>query len=246
MLEYGFKFDDVADENAKKNMLELKELMANEDVPELSNEQMLHFLVRTDYELQTAKAAINTCYQLKLKAPSIFNDKTIESTRIWFERIELCTMPERTEDGCAVVFVRLIDTNYKNMVVDHYFKVLFMTISLMHITVVKIGILRTALAYLQHGLPVKIKAIHCINTMSFIGTLMKMVRPFIDTSFMQKLHFHSGNMDLEAFHSKHLEKRCLPEDLGGDLPPTRVLHERHVQTMSDLEQYFIDEENQRK
>ncbi|KAK4878308.1 hypothetical protein RN001_010814 [Aquatica leii] len=266
-VKFGYTADKIIDETTKENIEALRQLLVDENLPELTNEQILQFLWRSGHDLCEAKRIITGCYHLRAKVPQIFsNRKARTDLNKIFGQLEICTMPERTEDGNAILFVRVIDTNYKNISMEDYFKAYFMTldsllyqgplkgvitiydltgISLMHLTRIKLSVLKTIIAYLQEGLPVEIKQVHCLNCSSFMDAVLKLIKPFVRNDFLEKSHFHTRNVDMDAFYANHLEKKYLPEDLGGDLPSTKTLHERNVQLLADLEEHFDAEEAQR-
>lgn len=51
---------------------------------------------------------------------------------------------------------------------------------------------------------------------------------------------------MEEFYEKWVPKEYLPSDLGGDLPPTDVLHEETNKRLIELKTFFKEEEDQRK
>lgn len=68
------------------------------------------------------------------------------------------------------------------------------------------------------------------------------MKPLIRTDFMQKVHFHSTNMNYEKFYEEWIPKCCLPSDYGGELESIDELHNKHRKTILKMRDYFLLEE----
>lgn len=51
-------------------------------------------------------------------------------------------------------------------------------------------------------------------------------------------------MDYEKFYQEHIPKSHLPSDFGGDLESVSVLNKKHRESLMELRDYFLAEEEQ--
>lgn len=51
-------------------------------------------------------------------------------------------------------------------------------------------------------------------------------------------------MDYEKFYKDCIPKSCLPSDFGGDLESVAELHKSHRESLMELREYFLMEEQQ--
>lgn len=64
------------------------------------------------------------------------------------------------------------------------------------------------------------------------------------SQLLNKIHFHSSNMDYEKFYQECIPQSHLPSDFGGSLESVEVLHQRHRESLMELRDYFMMEEDQ--
>lgn len=65
------------------------------------------------------------------------------------------------------------------------------------------------------------------------------------SELLEKIHFHSSNMDYEKFYRECIPKSHLPSDYGGDLESVEVLNKRHREGLVELREFFLMEEQQK-
>lgn len=71
-----------------------------------------------------------------------------------------------------------------------------------------------------------------------------MVKPFISTGLLSRIHWHTSDMDYEKFYEDHIPKHCLPSDYGGDLGSVEELNQQHKRKLMEMNEYFLLEEKQ--
>lgn len=71
------------------------------------------------------------------------------------------------------------------------------------------------------------------------------MKPFVRSELLNRVHFHSSNMDYEKFYEECIPKTHLPSDFGGDLESVEVLHRNHRKSLMELRDYFLMEEHQK-
>lgn len=111
-------------------------------------------------------------------------------------------------------------------------------VGLMHLTRVNLGSIKKFFAYLQEGVPGKLRAIHILNVVYFFDKILSMIKPFMRAEILKcvrlklsrlyhnnwivifvsllQLYLHSSSMDYEKFYADHIPKSCLPSDFGGN------------------------------
>lgn len=77
----------------------------------------------------------------------------------------------------------------------------------------------------------------------FINFCPGLIKPFVMSGLLNKIHFHSSNMDYEKFYEECIPKSHLPSDFGGDLGSVKELHDKHRKDLMELRDYFMMEEN---
>lgn len=69
-----------------------------------------------------------------------------------------------------------------------------------------------------------------------------MIKPFIRSHLMNRVHFHSTNLNYEKFYEEWIPKSCLPSDYGGDLDSIEELHEEHRPALKKMSEFFLLQE----
>ena len=105
--------------------------------------------------------------------------------------------------------------------------------------------IRKGLRFLQEASPFDVKAIHILNTTSFLNKIISLVKPYLRSETLKKIHFHPSNMDYGKFYTEYIPKSCLPSDYGGDLESIEVLHKRQIEEFMQMRDYFLMEEQQK-
>lgn len=246
----------------------MKTWLTTQNLPKLTDEQIVLFLLSCNNEQEPTQATIKSFYAVRNSAPGLFDNRTIkrEDIQKQLKTVEFCLFPERTDDGCVVIYHGLQNTAYSQYEMEPTHKLLYMTLDaalydyppeglimlfnmkgmgVMHLTRFRLGLIKIFFPYLQKGLPLRLKSIHVLNTGYFIDKVMAIIKPFAKKEVLDMVHFHPADMDMELFYEKWVPKRCLPEDLGGDLPPVRDLHQNNIEKLTDMDAYFKEEELQR-
>jgi len=269
-IKYGFTAQQILNEGRIKqeDIDNIKAWLSTQNYPELTDEQIILFLLSCYKEQEATRTTIKVFYSTRNGAPNLFDNRNMDRQDIQkqLKTVEFCVFPERTEDGCAVIFHRLYDTYFSHYDMEPSMKLLFMTldaaihdhpptglvilfdmkgVGLMHLTKARLGLIKVFFQYLQEGLPVRLKTIHVLNSVYFLDKVMAIIKPFMKKEVMEQVHFHPSNMDMELFYKNCLPKKCLPEEIGGDLPSVRVLHEDNIKKLTEMEPYFDAEEQQR-
>ncbi|EZA49213.1 alpha-tocopherol transfer protein-like isoform X1 [Ooceraea biroi] len=94
--------------------------------------------------------------------------------------------------------------------------------------------LKKMMYYIQEAAPVRIKALHIINTMPVVDRLFNLMKPFIKTELLDLLHFHSSlNTLMEC-----LPIEALPNEYGGKAGPIQEIVDEHIKLLEEFRDWF--------
>ncbi|KAK4878307.1 hypothetical protein RN001_010813 [Aquatica leii] len=269
-LSLGYRAVEILRQNIikKQDVDEISAWLKKESLPVYSDEQIIQFLLACNSVVDATKKTIQTYGEISNSCNEIFSNKNVTRADLqkYLKVAEICVLPERTDDGCVVLFNRLVDTNYKNFELGAYFTILTMAIesalfeypvngliividvsgtTWKHMFCLRLDLIRIYSHFLQEGLPVRLRKVCLINSSPILDTFMTVLRPFTKSEVMEKVNtFKAG--DIESFYEKCLPKRLLPLDYGGEMPSVKILHENQVEKFKTLGNYFDAEEKQRK
>jgi len=220
----------------------------------ITDKQLLLFLDSCG-GIEGASKVLKTYYKIKKNSPEHFFNRDPQSPKIQqcLGHQDYFYLPN-TPRGDLVVFHRLSSSKSSDYHFDEAIKTFFMTIEscllhngprdgaiflfdmkgvgLMHLTRVNLGSIKKFFAYLQEGVPGKLRAIHVLNVVYFFDKILSMIKPFMKAEI------------LKCFYEEHIPKSSLPSDFGGDLESVAELHEKHCKELMRLRNYFIAEEQQ--
>ncbi|XP_066144708.1 alpha-tocopherol transfer protein-like [Euwallacea fornicatus] len=240
----------------------------SESLPEIQDELIVIFLLSCEHDIPLTKNTIIMYYKCKKNGPEIFDNWNME--RLDLKRamntVGLSSIPVRTDEDYVVHYFKLQDTNYSNFDLIPAMTVSYMLldisqerdppkgliviidtkgVGLMHLVKLKMSALKKYLEFLQEGLPIQIKTIHIINTVSFFGKIMNLIKIFMKSELITMIQTHPPNASQERLFSI-VPKKCWPADYGGDLPSVEELHKRTIQQFNEKQDFWALEEEIRK
>ncbi|KAK9875982.1 hypothetical protein WA026_011082 [Henosepilachna vigintioctopunctata] len=270
--KYEFTLQDVLQEKhiSQDEITELRIWMPTVNLPVISDEMILTFIIACRRDIEGAKRALTAYFLCKNRSPEIFNDRDIDSEELSFTTnvIYHASMPVETDDECVVHMFKLNDTKYYNFHFNAVAKLCFMLVDislnrksppsglkvvidakgagLMYLTRMKLKVLRKLLEYLQEAMPMNMKEIHVLNTILLVDKIIFMLKPFMKPELYKMLHLHPNNTNLEEFSQNYIPKKCLPSDYGGELPSFEELNKKTIERYRELKDFFESEERMRK
>lgn len=235
----------------------------------LTDKQLLLFNHACYFKMDNTKKCIENYYYARKNAPEHFDNRDLDSNELRpsTESLEFSILPHRTADNYDILFHQLYHTEPSKYVLDAGIRLLLMTgdaaqvkrgpadgliilfdmhgVKLTHLTRLSMSSLRKFFFYLQEAMPVRMKAIHVMNSVSFIDKLMAILKPFMNKYLLSLIHFHTGSVNMEQFYKDVIPKHCLPAKYGGDLPETDILSRENLEVLREIQPYFVAEEAQR-
>lgn len=234
----------------------------------LCDESIVLFLLSCENNVEKTKITITEHYKLKAEAPELFDDRNVsgDDIKTVFDTWIISTFPFRGANNNAIHYFQLEDSSYYKMDNIAFLKTALMLIDitlekdppngfvtiidfkasrLSHLAKFKLAATKKFLAYLQDGLPMKLDAIHVMNTKSFIIKLFNVLKACIKSELLEKIHFHSQNIPLGVLNTI-APKEGLPLEFGGDLPSLKELHQHTKKQFNRRQKYWIAEERMRK
>ncbi|KAK9500990.1 hypothetical protein O3M35_002133 [Rhynocoris fuscipes] len=236
-----------------------------EQLPPISEAKLILFHHSCYYEMEATKSCILVYYRMRKNTPEFFWNRDVTSP----ELKESCKvlygacLPLRDPNGYYITYLALQDYDYSKFKLGDAVKLVFMAVDAIlncegtspgHIVLINIEgarlghltkftprLVKKLFEFIQEGIPIRLKAIHVINSFSIVDKFMILARPFIKKELLEILHFHYGGF--EEVH-KVLPKYCLPSDFGGELQSCAELHEKFVEWMAKLAPTFLEEQKE--
>ncbi|KAK4878814.1 hypothetical protein RN001_011320 [Aquatica leii] len=265
---FGFTVSDVVKKGlTSEENVEIIKKWSKSKWPQLTEEQIAVFLIACNNSQDLTKHTIESNIRIKNSSPNLFKNRNLdnENLRKISQAMTFSVMPERYQD--TVIFViNMNDSNYKNYCQESHFKLYFMVIdsivhdnpprdaiiivdskksSLMHITTIRLNLLKLHSEYFERGLPIACKAVHFINSSYALSCCVNFTKPFIRSDLFQKLHFHHGTHNDTIPETLSIPKRYLPKEYGGELKSVRYYHQQTMDKLIQMQPYFDLEEQQR-
>lgn len=191
------------------------------------------FLNSAKGDIDAAAEKIEKYYELKQTTPEFFKNRDLAAPEIQacFENCYYVGLPV-TPNNCSVILHKLRSPDPKDYDFDNAVKTYIMKVesyayengprsgtifiddlegtNFWHLFRPTISSVRKGMKFLQEGSPLDVKEIHIFNTVWFFDKIIAIVKPFIRSEMLNRIHFHPANMDYEKFYKQYIPKSCLP------------------------------------
>lgn len=273
-LDFNFTANDVINQKrtTKENIDAIKNWLfidTEKCIPgKIQDELIVLFLLSCDNDIELTKKTVKAYYKYRKECPDIFDDRRMERKCLQkaFNTMRMVTIPIRTDDNDVIIYFSLRDTSHSNFELLPIMKGSFMLIdaqqhgnppdsltylidmkgfSPMHITKLRPDPLNKYFSYLGEGLPIKLKAMHFLNSNYFLEKLLLLIGPFLNPNVKKRLHMHPPGMPMEEL-IKFIPKKCLPKELEGDLESEEELCKKTMESLKNKEKFWEIEEKLRK
>ncbi|KAG8035436.1 hypothetical protein G9C98_006882 [Cotesia typhae] len=216
-------------------------------LPKILDSDLVLFLSSNYYDLERAKATIESFYTIRTNAKEYFSSRDPlknQELRQSFQTVTFMPLDGETPEGYKIFFGRLINYDpskfmwtssmkYLHMSLDlsmftqgaakgHVFIFDMSNATLGHSTRMSVLGCRKLINYLQEGLPIRLKGIHFIKSLTIV----------------QIVHVHTNDETLEKFVPVDL----LPNESGGKAGPLMEIHQKHIKFLEDHRDFFLEEE----
>ncbi|XP_047505621.1 alpha-tocopherol transfer protein-like [Pieris napi] len=96
---------------------------------------------------------------------------------------------------------------------------------------------RDFILFLLEGMPVRVHKVYGINAPSYYDKLYSLVKPVLPAELCNIIHFFH---DYESLH-KHIDKKYLPVEYGGDAPSTKTENQDWIKRINEQRKMFLDD-----
>ncbi|XP_059622651.1 alpha-tocopherol transfer protein-like [Phlebotomus argentipes] len=259
--EYA-KHRDLKREDVR-NILEW--LCRQPHLPNITESEAIFFLYACYNSIEQTKKTIDNYYTIRTHTVDLFRNRDVCTKEMLDISNVMLFTPLLNEhpQGYKVMYCRLMDpdvTKYihvdavklYNFVFDHWLwtegtapgHVLIVDMdsaSLGHATRMSLSVAKKYLHFLQEAIPVRLKGLHVINTLSFIDKILALVRPFVKKELVSLVHFHT---DMETVYPM-IPQKMFPKEFGGKADSILELHKKMKEKLFANRDFFLHEENTR-
>ncbi|XP_014472010.1 PREDICTED: alpha-tocopherol transfer protein-like [Dinoponera quadriceps] len=232
-------------------------------LPKIMDSEYALFLHSNYYLMEPTKCTIEQYYTARTHLPEFFSDRDPLGTmqlREAFKVTAHITLEMRTKEGYKIVYSRLIDYEPSHFVYNDTMKYFAMVTDLWlykegtakgHIIIIDMDKVSFAhagrlsplgikkfLYYLQESIPIRLKALHFINTNAVMDIILAMMKPFMKKELMDVLHIHTTNDTLAKF----IPVEALPCDCGGKSRPLKEQQEEQLKDIENHREWFLKDE----
>ncbi|BET00530.1 CRAL/TRIO domain [Nesidiocoris tenuis] len=235
-------------EPANEDMETLKDWVTKQphlpkDIPD---EMLSLFLFSCFSKMETTKKAVDTYYSMKTATPEFFANRDLDCKGLQhiIKVVQIVVLPEKTAEGYAVVWSRLIDTDTSKFVLDDGIKLLFMVVdtilrnehtdakgllfvfdntgtTLGHLARVSLSSVKKYFIYVQEAMPIRLRGVNIININTVITHIMTLIKPFIGKEQAKQIVMYTPEQLEQSY--KAIPKHMHPKDYGGDGPSMETL-----------------------
>ncbi|XP_051169298.1 uncharacterized protein LOC127286762 [Leptopilina boulardi] len=232
-------------------------------LPKVSDTDLVLFLHSNYYKMEATKTNIETYFTLRTHLPEFFTNRDLKKSPELYTALNVAfTTPieGKTNEGYGVLYWKIVDYDVSKYVHVHTMKLHVMMFDLWlqtygtmkghvlvvdtkgigvgHVTRTSPIIFKKFLCYLQDAFPVRLKAIHFLNSMTAVDMLFTMCKPFMRKELIEMLHFHTT---METFE-KIFPLEILPNESGGKAGPVEEFRQKSIKDLEEFRDWFAQDE----
>ncbi|KAL6256812.1 hypothetical protein P5V15_011752 [Pogonomyrmex californicus] len=235
-----------------------------EKQPHLPRTEMLYlvmFLHSNYYRIEPTKKTIDNFFTIRTLLPEVFCNRdpiAWKELRKAFSVIAAIPLEQRTKEGYIMTLAKFLDPDPNKFDYFECHKYLFMTcevqnvtlgttagqliildaagLSLGHVTNIIANIvgMKKILFYIQEAAPIRLKALHILNAMPIVDTVLNLIKPFLKKELIDLLHFHSNMETVKEF----LPIEALPNEYGGKAGSVNEISAKHIKLLEEYRDWF--------
>ncbi|XP_011874171.1 PREDICTED: alpha-tocopherol transfer protein-like [Vollenhovia emeryi] len=233
-------------------------------MPQVDMYYIALFLHSNYYRIEPTKKTIENFLTVRTHSPEIFTNRdliTCKELREIASVIGATPLEQKTKEGYIITFGKFLDPNpdkyfrIKNNFLEGIKYALMACevqniihgtsegqvavvdaagLTLSHTTSFNLPAAKKFLFYVQEAAPVRLKALHVLNTMPIVDTFFNLLKPFMKKELLDILHFHS-NMETVK---KYVPIESLPNEYGGTAGPIKELTARYIKVLEEFRDWF--------
>lgn len=237
-------------------------LITQPHLPEISESDVKMFLHCNYSDVEAAKKTIENYYTFRTSCKDFFANRDVDDPEIKtaMSLMMFAVLPKSTPEGYRIGYCRLIDSDTTNYVHLQTVRMLVMCIDLWlkeepgvpghvilvdmvgmhlgHLAKLKMSVLRNYSYYVQEAVPLRLKNIHFINTVSFVDKLMFLIKPLLKKHIAELINLHA---DLETLF-RFVPRENLPHEYGGNAGTVEELRCTFNQKLHEMRAEFLERE----
>ncbi|XP_014214645.1 alpha-tocopherol transfer protein-like [Copidosoma floridanum] len=230
----------------------------------IDENDLILFLHSNYYRLEPTKTTIENYLTTRTHTPEFFSNRDplgSKELRKIMSTVAILPLEKRTPEGYGVMYSRLINLEPDRFVFNEGLRLYAMICELWlyqegtipgHVFVIDVqGVqmthalritplaLKKWLYYIQEAIPLRLKAMHFLNTTPVMDFILGLMKPFLKKELMEVLYLHQNTESL----SKHVPIDMLPNETGGKAGLIKNLYAKVLKDVEDHREYFIEEES---
>ncbi|XP_032452315.1 uncharacterized protein LOC100118942 [Nasonia vitripennis] len=231
----------------------------------IPDEDLIYFLHNNYYKLEPTKVAIENFYTCRTLVTEFFSNRDplgSKELRSTMGAMCIIPLPKKTPEGYCVLYAKFINCDVEQfffndgicllmMILDLWMvqhgtmKGLSLNLDLAGVTMshaLRISpiMVKKFLYYVQEANPVRLKAVHFMNTTPVVDFILGLMKPFMKKELLDKIHVHSTLDSLK----KHMSIEIFPNESGGRAGPIIEMNYKVIKNLEDHRQYLLAEESE--
>ncbi|XP_037037520.1 alpha-tocopherol transfer protein-like [Bradysia coprophila] len=235
-------------------------------LPNLTELEIVIFFHSCYNSVVMTQLRIDAAFTIRTHCPEFFANRDVLGKDVVAQMSLLLytPLPGLTPDGYKSIFARWMDSDPSKFVfgdalklftmvsdmcimdegtVNGYMIVMDMSgVTFGHLAKLGISTLKKYMLFVQEGLPVRLKGLHFVNTVSFMDKVLALMRPFMKRELLDVLELHSTVESLR----KHVFPEQLPNEYGGKAGTFDELREKTYNQIKENRDFFLREESERR
>ncbi|KAJ8966984.1 hypothetical protein NQ314_003171 [Rhamnusium bicolor] len=218
---------------------------------------IISFLILNKFSIETTKLKLDMYYTLRTLIPEIYENKNprLPHMKKVADKNYVIPLPKITKEGYRVTILKPTDDNPDNFDPYDFFGHCYNIIEIRiqedipfgdvlvydfqffkkgHILKMTPISVKKSVIVLEKVFSNRVKAIHFINTPSYIDILLAILRPLLKPKLNKRLHVHQKSDAI----LKCISKDILPKDYGGDELSLFELNELWKNKLSEYQDRF--------
>ncbi|KAB0791365.1 hypothetical protein PPYR_03165 [Photinus pyralis] len=214
-------------------------------MPSISESLLIAFFQSCYWSMEQTKAAIEKFVTWRAAWPDFYAnlDPCLPNLQSTIDQQLVTISPMASKKGCRLFYYKPVIPDSDRFIVTELVKLTDMVLvkdvmengpygglimvcdltdyNVGHMKKPRVTESRRFMKYLQDAIPVRLKAMHYAISGNFLEVLIPLAKPFMDRTFLGKLHFH----DCYEALFRRIPQDEFPKEIGGKQPSHKELHD---------------------